>query len=573
MTKNAIFSLNNIIMSAYPEDKDLFRTLSDENNLMLTFVDKKLVSEFEDIKSGKQITYDPQSPPTLEDAVLCSNTGSFGQSFWEFFRLYRQNPADDSLLKSAITNLLMLKGYDVVLDHFSSILKEKMNDDPEIMNMLASAYFLTQEHYEEALPLYEMLKEVYPDSVMVFYRLALCYERLYQDKYLDKQLEYAKKAYEISDDENIPHELLAKYYYRSGNKKECLKCFDHILKNEPSPENKVAYGRFLMKEGFISEGFRAYLSRFDTGKVAYPVLLTADKRWNGKSDLSSSVVIVHYEQGFGDSVMFSRYIPKISRLAKKVIFVVQKNLIPVFKSSGFDKYCEILSHEADVNLNITLEDTNKSVMYSKGQGMGKIPHDYHIPLLDTPYLFEEAPDKMEEAEGYLKTDPKKVQEFREKYINKNDKIKVGLAYHGTKDSLLTYRDISVKKFLPLLKMDNVEFYSFQSDEYAQELQELDKSVKITDLGKVFKNFEDTACAMDCMDLIISTDNVVMNLAGALGVRTYALFNKFTESRWYSVDGDDIGWYKSVKPFHAKTFNDWDNLLTEVKTEMVKEFNL
>lgn len=560
-------------MSAYPEDKDLFRTLSDENNLMLTFVDKKLVSEFEDIKSGKQITYDPQSPPTLEDAVLCSNTGSFGQSFWEFFRLYRQNPADDSLLKSAITNLLMLKGYDVVLDHFSSILKEKMNDDPEIMNMLASAYFLTQEHYEEALPLYEMLKEVYPDSVMVFYRLALCYERLYQDKYLDKQLEYAKKAYEISDDENIPHELLAKYYYRSGNKKECLKCFDHILKNEPSPENKVAYGRFLMKEGFISEGFRAYLSRFDTGKVAYPVLLTADKRWNGKSDLSSSVVIVHYEQGFGDSVMFSRYIPKISRLAKKVIFVVQKNLIPVFKSSGFDKYCEILSHEADVNLNITLEDTNKSVMYSKGQGMGKIPHDYHIPLLDTPYLFEEAPDKMEEAEGYLKTDPKKVQEFREKYINKNDKIKVGLAYHGTKDSLLTYRDISVKKFLPLLKMDNVEFYSFQSDEYAQELQELDKSVKITDLGKVFKNFEDTACAMDCMDLIISTDNVVMNLAGALGVRTYALFNKFTESRWYSVDGDDIGWYKSVKPFHAKTFNDWDNLLTEVKTEMVKEFNL
>ena len=573
MTKNAIFSLNNIIMSAYPEDKDLFRTLSDENNLMLTFVDKKLVSEFEDIKSGKPITYDPQSTPTLEDAVLCSNTGSFGQSFWEFFRLYRQNSADDSLLKSAITNLLMLKGYDVVLDHFSSILKEKMNADPEIMNMLASAYFLTQEHYEEALPLYEMLKEVYPDSVMVFYRLALCYERLYQDKYLDKQLEYAKKAYEISDDENIPHELLAKYYYRSGNKKECLKCFDHILKNEPSPENKVAYGRFLMKEGFISEGFRAYLSRFDTGKVAYPVLLTADKRWNGKSDLSSSVVIVHYEQGFGDSVMFSRYIPKISRLAKKVIFVVQKNLIPVFKSSGFDKYCEILSHEADVNLNITLEDTNKSVMYSKGQGMGKIPHDYHIPLLDTPYLFEEAPDKMEEAEGYLKTDPKKVQEFREKYINKNDKIKVGLAYHGTKDSLLTYRDISVKKFLPLLKMDNVEFYSFQSDEYAQELQELDKSVKITDLGKVFKNFEDTACAMDCMDLIISTDNVVMNLAGALGVRTYALFNKFTESRWYSVDGDDIGWYKSVKPFHAKTFNDWDNLLTEVKTEMVKEFNL
>ncbi len=573
MVKEEIFNLNNIIISAYFDDKDFCANLIEENDKLISSVDKKLVSEYEDIKSGRKITYTPDGELSLESAVISLNTGEFGQSFWDFIRLYRQNPEDDSLLKSVITNLLAIKGYDIILDYFEPVLKEKMGNDAEFMNMLASAYFLTQEHYQEALPLYEMLKEAYPDSVMVFYRLALCYERLYQDKYLDKQLEYAKKAYEISDDENIPHELLAKYYYRTGDKKECLKCFDHILKNDPSPENKVAYGRFLMKEGFISEGFRAYLSRFDTGKVAYPVLLTADKRWNGKDDLSSSTVIVHYEQGFGDSVMFSRYIPKISKLAKKVIFVVQKNLIPLFKSSGFDKYCEILSHEADVNLNITLEDTNKSVMYSRGQGMGKIPHDYHIPLLDTPYLFEEAPDKMEEAKGYLKADLKKVEEFREKYINKNDKIKVGLAYHGTKDSLLTYRDISVRKFLPLLKMDKAEFYSFQSDEYAEELQELDKSIKITDLGRVFKNFEDTACAMNCMDLIISTDNVVMNLAGALGVRTYALFNKFTESRWYSVDSDDIGWYKSVRPFHAETFNDWDNLLINVKEEMVKEFNL
>lgn len=573
MSKEGIFNLNNIIMSAYADNSELCEKLSSENEKMLSRVDKELAKEFEEIKSGKRLTAPEDKEPSLENAVLSSNTGENGQAFWDFLRLYRETPDNIQLFKALITNLLAVKGYDIILNYFESELKEKMNDDPEIMNMLASAYFLTQEHYEEALPLYEMLKEVYKDSVMVYYRLALCYERLYQDKYLDKQLEYAKKAYEISEDENIPHELLAKYYYRNGDKKECLMCFDHILKNDPSPENKVAYGRFLMKEGFISEGFRAYLSRFDTGKVAYPVLLTGEKRWNGKDDLSNSTVIVHYEQGFGDSVMFSRYIPKISKLAKKVIFVVQKNLIPVFKSSGFDKYCEILSHEADINPNITLENTNKSVMYSKGQGMGKIPHDYHIPLLDTPYLFEEMPDKMYEAGGYLKADPKKVKEFKKEYITDNKKIKIGLAYHGTKDSLLTYRDISVKKFLPLLKLNNIEFYSLQSDEYAKELQELDNTIEITDLGKVFKNFEDTACAMNCMDLIISTDNVVMNLAGALGIKTYALFNKFTESRWYTVDGEDIGWYKSVKPFHAKTFNDWDNLLIEVKDAVIKDFNL
>ena len=44
-------------------------------------------------------------------------------------------------------------------------------------------------------------------------------------------------------------------------------------------------------------------------------------------------------------------------------------------------------------------------------------------------------------------------------------------------------------------------------------------------------------------------------------------------RWYKTDGDDIGWYKSVKPFHAKTFNDWDNLINTVKNSIITDFNL
>jgi ADP-heptose:LPS heptosyltransferase len=122
-------------------------------------------------------------------------------------------------------------------------------------------------------------------------------------------------------------------------------------------------------------------------------------------------------------------------------------------------------------------------------------------------------------------------------------------------------------------MKGVEFYSFQADEYAEQLKEIDKSIKIHNLAKHFNNFEDTACAMKCMDLIISTDNVVMNLAGALGIKTYGLFNVFTESRWYKTTGEDLGWYKSVKPFQAKTFNDWTNLIKEVKFAIQKDFNL
>ena len=570
---NAVFHINNILLSAYSEDKDFCSKLSEENDKLKEYVTKELQDEYILVKKGTPFTLPEKEAPRKERAVLYVQNNQPARAFWEFVRLWKKSPKDIGLMKNIVSSLLVIKAYKAILEYFEKPFLEYMEKDFEVMHLLAAAYFSSQENYDKALPLYEKLIEKYPKNPQFYYHLAFCYERVYQDKYLDKQVMYARKSEELYDKNNVLLVFLGKILYRAGEKEECFKCFEKAMANNPSPEDIVAYSRILMMEGDITKGYDLYRCRFDTGIVSYPKLLTPDKRWDGKSDLSDSTVIVHYEQGFGDSVMFSRYIPEIAKIAKKVIFVVQKNLIPIFKSSGYDRYCEILSHEADVNPNIKLDNTNRSVMYSGGSGMAKIPHDYHIPLMDTPFLFKESPDKMAQASGYLSANQDKVIEFREKYINKNSKIKVGLSYHGTKDSILTYRDISVKRFLPLLKMEGVEFYSFQSDEYANELQELDKTIKITDLGKVFKDFEDTACAMNCMDVIISTDNVVMNLAGALGVKTYALFNKYVESRWYQVDGDDIGWYKSVRPFHAKTFNDWDNLILDVKSALEKDFNL
>ena len=66
-----------------------------------------------------------------------------------------------------------------------------------------------------------------------------------------------------------------------------------------------------------------------------------------------------------------------------------------------------------------------------------------------------------------------------------------------------------------------------------------------------------------MDLIVSTDNVILNLAGALGVDTIALFNKETNYRWYQTEGENVGWYKSVKPLQAKKQNCWENVFFEL----------
>jgi ADP-heptose:LPS heptosyltransferase len=93
-------------------------------------------------------------------------------------------------------------------------------------------------------------------------------------------------------------------------------------------------------------------------------------------------------------------------------------------------------------------------------------------------------------------------------------------------------------------------------------EEINPDFEITNLGKTFNNFTETASAIKNMDLIISTDNVILNLSGALGVKTIGLFNKDTNYRWFKTKGNDVCWYNSTTPLQAETQDDWDFVIKE-----------
>ena len=85
------------------------------------------------------------------------------------------------------------------------------------------------------------------------------------------------------------------------------------------------------------------------------------------------------------------------------------------------------------------------------------------------------------------------------------------------------------------------------------------------LGETFEDFLSSASAVKNMDLIISTDNVILNLAGALGVKTIGLFNKQTNYRWFKTSGQNVGWYSSVVPLQNNDQNDWTKSLIELNS--------
>jgi ADP-heptose:LPS heptosyltransferase len=78
------------------------------------------------------------------------------------------------------------------------------------------------------------------------------------------------------------------------------------------------------------------------------------------------------------------------------------------------------------------------------------------------------------------------------------------------------------------------------------------------------NFLDTAKKLQEMDYVVCADNVILHLAGALGIKTYALFTLEYETIWHNLNEENVGWYKSVKPFICETENDWKPLIMRVK---------
>jgi len=272
--------------------------------------------------------------------------------------------------------------------------------------------------------------------------------------------------------------------------------------------------------------------------------LPADKKLQTNIDLSNKTILIHHEQGFGDSIMFARFVKQISKLAKEVYYIVPNNLVELFRNS--DIGAKINSDMLDIT---------------------KINYDFHVPIMDLPVILNTESANLPSTDLYLKVKDSDISEFKKKYINNNNKIKIGIAYRGFSNSENLERDIPIEHLHPLLELPNIELYSFQYSKEENLLNRFSPNLPIVDLGKEFLNFYDTACALKCMDFVVTSDNVVLNLAGALGVKTYGLFNKYADYRWFKLHGNDIGWYKSVKPFVADNMDDWANAVEKLVCEL------
>lgn len=431
---------------------------------------------------------------------------------------------DLSILAECVANF---EQFDLALD-FLKFYEEKESNLPLKLLTLGNFYNLKLKDYKKAIKYYEHYLKIDETKSVIYTILASLYAKAYGDLSLEDQVRYFEKAYKLKPNDRLVLHGLAFGYEKLKNLKMANKFYEKLIQNNPTETDFYNYGAFLISCGEFELGHKYFIHRFSTGdkNLEYPISYAPEKRWNLKSDISDKVLLIHYEQGFGDTFMYCRFVPMMKNLAKQVIFVVQDSLYDLIKNS------KIISD---------------GVMVVSECQSENLEYDLHMALLDTPFVLKISAQNLPLCEKYLEVEDDKVKVYADKYLNKSNRIKVGICLHGNKNANYKGRDLELSKMQELFNLKDVEFYLLTEDKET-EIQNL------IPLGETFETFTDTACAVKNMDVVLSTDNVILNLAGSLGVKTLGLFTKYPNFRWFKLSGNDVGWYKSVRPVQIEDFD-------------------
>jgi ADP-heptose:LPS heptosyltransferase len=234
--------------------------------------------------------------------------------------------------------------------------------------------------------------------------------------------------------------------------------------------------------------------------------------------------------------MFARYLPLLKDKCKKVIFKPQSVCAQLFKDCGWD-------------IQVLDKDDNEA----------DLKYDVHVPIMSLPYLLKV---NIPFNKGYLKSNPEKVEYYKKKYFD-NDKFKVGINWHGNITFSPTRR-IPLKEFYQLFGLNDFKFYSLQTGEGIEQLEDA-KDFGIVDLSSTFKDFSDTAAAVENLDLLITNDTAVAHVAGALNKPCKVLLPFVQDWRW----SDDLqnDWYESISSIKQQEPDDWKYVFEELNRQM------
>ena len=331
------------------------------------------------------------------------------------------------------------------------------------------------------------------------------------------------------------HVTLGHIFRQVGRADEAQASYRAALSLRPDNANcHAALGLALLLAGDFEAGWEEYEWRWRArGMVGernrFPV-----PSWNG-DPIGDRTILLHAEQGHGDTLQFCRYVPQIASTARTVL-EVQPPL------------ARLLSRMPGPIVTVA--------------GGDPLPaFDLHCPLMSLPRATGTTITTIPGTTPYLAADPADIVRWRARLAGLSG-LRVGLCWAGGGDAdPLTdaRRSIALEMLSPLAEISGVSFVSLQKGRPAAQATNPPGGMTLHDFTDELNDFADTAALIDCLDLVISVDTAVAHLAGALDKPVW-LLNRFDSCFRWLLSRDDSPWYPRLRQFRQPTPGDWSRVV-------------
>ena len=398
------------------------------------------------------------------------------------------------------------------------------------------------ERFDEALVYYDKAIALDPDYVEAYYNRGNVLCELSQ---FDEALAYYDKAIALNPGYVEAHYNRGNVLFAQGQIDEALASYDKAIALKPDyAEGRWGRSRRLLQIGDYHNGFREFEWRKckakPTGARSY-----AKPLWTGKEDIAGKTILIHREQGLGDTIQFSRYIRLLEERGANVLFAPQKQL-------------QMLLH--DISDKCTIVGVDDALL----------DFVFHSPLLSLPLAFNTTLSTIPDSVPYLKAEPERIKRWTSRLGGPG--FKIGICWQGSRNKVDKGRSFSVNEFYGLSQIKGVRLISLHKGAGEVQLECLPDGMVVETLGADFDTgeqaFLDTAAIMNCCDLIITSDTAVAHLGGALAIPTWVALKYIPDWRWL-LNRDDSPWYPTMRLFRQKRRNDWRGVFEEIGNSLME----
>lgn len=393
--------------------------------------------------------------------------------------------------------------------------------------------------FAEAAASYRQALALAPDNAHLLNNLS---SALREAEQFDEARVHAERALVLDPELPDAHTNLGNALLGLGRPAEASTAFERSLSQRPDDvEARWALAWSSLLAGDWARGLPALEVR---SKRAGFVSMQRNLRqplWLGDADLRGRSILLHAEQGFGDTLQFCRYVPLVAERGARVLLEVQPALKDLMAS---------LAGGAQV--------------FSLGEAPVS-EAEFHCPLMSLPLAFKSTPDDLPAAPAYLRATPQRSQELAAR-LGPRTLPRVGLCWSGNAaHSNDRHRSIPLQALLAALPT-GAQYYCVQQDVRASDAPALQARPDIVHQPDLLQTFDATAALIEQLDLVISVDTSVAHLAGALGRPTWILLTQVPDWRWL-MDRTDTPWYPTARLFRQAAWGQWTQPLLDVRAAL------